>query len=66
MYKVFRDPEGTRSLDHSTSSTTNKTANLQLSNELETYKQRIQSLNVEIIRLNYELEMVTICAYTNS
>ncbi|XP_065899539.1 gamma-aminobutyric acid type B receptor subunit 2-like isoform X2 [Dysidea avara] len=57
MYKVFRDPEGTHSLDHSTSSTTNKTANLQLSNELETFKQRIQSLNVEIIRLNYELEM---------
>ena len=66
MYKVFRDPEGTRSLDRSTSSaTTNKTPTLQCSNEMETYKQRIQSLNVEIIRLNDELEMVTIRAYTN-
>ncbi|XP_065899536.1 gamma-aminobutyric acid type B receptor subunit 2-like [Dysidea avara] len=58
MYKVFRDPEGTRSLDRSTSSaTTNKTLTLQCSNEMETYKRRIQSLNVEIIRLNDELEM---------
>ena len=65
MYKVFRDPEGTHSLDHSTVSATNKTATLQHSNELETYKQRIQSLNVEVIRLNDELEMVTISAYTN-
>jgi len=60
MYKVFRDPEGTRSLEHNTStaSASNKNANLQRSNELEAYKQRIQFLNVEIIRLNDELEMV--------
>jgi len=60
MYKVFRDPEGTRFLEHNTSSA-GKSATLQNSNELETYKKRIESLNVEIIRLKDELEMVTTC-----
>jgi len=58
MYKVFRDPEGKRSLDNNTASSTAVNKN---SEELEIYKQRIQSLNVEVIRLNDELEMVTIC-----
>ena len=65
MYKVFRDPEGKRSLDHtdtpnSSSINTNKIPTLQQSDELETYKLRIQTLNFEIKRLNDELEMVTV------
>jgi len=64
MYRVFRDPEGTRFLEHSTSSA-GKSATLQHSNELETYKKRIESLNVEIKRLNDELEMVTTCIYAH-
>jgi len=62
MYKVFRDPEGKRSLDHTDTphSSTNKTPTVQQSDELETYKLRIQTLNFEIKRLNDELEMVTV------
>ena len=62
MYKVFRDPEGKRSLDHTDTphSSTNKTPTVQQSDELETYKLRIQTLNFEIKRLNDELEMVII------
>ena len=60
MYKVFRDPKGTHYLDNSTSTVgvNNSVTTLQHSDELETYKKRIESLNVEIIRLNDELEMV--------
>jgi len=54
---VFRDPKGTHYLDNSTS-TVGVNNNVQQSDELETYKKRIESLNVEIIRLNDELEMV--------
>ena len=62
MYKVFRDPEGTRSLDSNTSTDGigSKVANLSRDDDLETYKRRIQSLNVEVIRLNDEVEMVWI------
>jgi len=61
MYKVFRDPEGTRYLNNnaSTASVNNKAAT---SRELEIYRQRIQSLNIEVIRLNDELEMVIMCS----
>jgi len=60
MYKVFRDPEGTRYLDQDigTIGATNRTATLHYPEELETYKQKIQSLNVEIVRLNDELQKV--------
>jgi len=60
MYKVFRDPEGTRYLDQSISTigATNRTATLHYPEELEAYKQKIQSLNVEILRLNDELQKV--------
>jgi len=67
MYKVFRDPEGTRFLEQraGTVCATNQIAVLPYTNELEIYKKRIQSLNVEVIRLNNEVEMVLTCnAYT--
>jgi len=58
---VFRDPEGTRYLNSnvSTASVNNKA---DASRELEIYRQRIQSLNIEVIRLNDELEMVKMCS----
>ena len=60
MYKVFHDPEGTRCLEHNTSSdgVANRMATLSHDDDLETYKQRIQSLNIEVIRLNDEVDMV--------
>jgi len=62
MYKVFRDPEGKHYLDNPDYTVSvNDKATSQQSNELETYKKRIESLNVEIIRLNNELEMVLTC-----
>jgi len=65
MYKVFRDPEGTRYLDQSISAigATNRTATLHYPEELEAYKQKIQSLNVEILRLNDELQKVPACIH---
>ena len=68
MYKVFRDPEGTRFLEHRASivCATNQIAVLPNMDELEIYKKRIQSLNVEVIRLNNEVEMVCIhCNISN-
>ena len=61
-YKVYQDPEGTHTLDHSknnTEATNNKTA---VDNDGDNgyYKKRIISLNEEIKNLNDELAKVKI------
>ncbi|XP_065899518.1 gamma-aminobutyric acid type B receptor subunit 2-like isoform X2 [Dysidea avara] len=54
MYRVYRDPEGEHCLDqHSYKSNSDGNANHQSEEE---YKKRIQSLNLEIKRLNERLE----------
>ena len=56
MYRVYRDPEGEHCLDqHSYKSNSDGNANHQSEEE---YKKRIQSLNLEIKRLNERLEKV--------
>ena len=56
MYKVYRDPEGKKFLQRSsTIQITNKSIT---SENEETYKKRIESLNAEIKVLKNELEMV--------
>lgn len=56
MYKVYRDPEGTKYLKPSNPiQITNKSIT---SENEETYKRRIEGLNEEIKVLNDELEKV--------
>ena len=65
MYKVYKDPEGKRSLEQNNhySSTVNK---ITVCNESEEdYKKRIENLNKEIKVLNDELEKVAITTANN-
>lgn len=59
MYKVYKDPEGTQSIEQNNSTVImNKTA---VSNETEeAYKKRIGDLNKEIKSLHGELKKVCI------
>lgn len=60
MYKVYRDPQATKYLE-SKSSTQIANKSFVTDNE-ETYKNRIESLNEEIKVLNCELEKVSHCS----
>ena len=59
MYKVYKDPEGKRYLEDSTSHHTSIHKTMTISSETEeSYKKRIENLNEEINFLNDELEKV--------
>ena len=65
MYNVYKDPEGKRVLDDPTShhtSTIVKTTTISNESE-ESYKRRLESLNVEMKALNDELEKVHMYCY---
>ena len=57
MYKVYRDPQGTKYLESNNSPQITNKSFVTTDNE-ETYKRRIESLNKEIQVLNSELEKV--------
>ena len=59
MYKVYKDPEGKRYLEETTTSTIQKTMTISSETE-ENYKKRIENLNEEIKVLNDELEKVIV------
>lgn len=59
MYKVYKDPEGKRYLEEPSSHHTSTIQKTTVSSENEeTYKKRLESLNEEMKVLNDELEMV--------
>ena len=59
MYRVYKDPTGKRYLEEPTSHHTSTIQKTTISTENEeTYKKRLESLNEEIKVLNDELEMV--------
>ena len=57
MYRVYRDPKGTKHPE--ASNTIQITIKSITSENEETYKRRIETLNEEVKTLNHELEMVT-------
>jgi len=59
MYKVYKDPEGKRYLEETTTSTIQNTMTISSETE-ENYKKRIENLNEEIKVLNDELEKVVV------
>lgn len=65
MFKVYKDPEGKRYLEEPTSHHTSTILKTTISTENEeTYRKRIETLNEEIKVLNDKLEMVAIHAYS--
>lgn len=66
MYRVYKDPEGKRYLEEPSSHRTSTIQKTTVSSENEeTYKKRLESLNEEMKVLNDELEMVRMYSYIN-
>ena len=61
MYKVYRDPDGDRSLDKHSSHLTEPDCQSNICRQFseDDYKKKIENLNIEIKGLNKELDKVS-------